>query len=199
MIYRVIGAVADIEELTLSFTEFQENAGTWSYELKISAAFRFPEEWKKRLEAAANLSAAAYQFLHVDFGHYMGGLVKKFIDENNLHYQVALVSMSGFTALYQPGKMISQLGSGAAVAAQTQLPVVSDLPVLDVDLGGNGKFMETIAAKITSANNPSPVNKAVCVALMGIFRWREEYNFLSSVTGAGRSSIGGAVWLGQEA
>jgi len=33
---------------------------------------------------------------------------------------------------------------------------------------------------------------------MGILRWREEYNFLSSDTGASRSSIGGAVWLGQE-
>jgi anhydro-N-acetylmuramic acid kinase len=34
---------------------------------------------------------------------------------------------------------------------------------------------------------------------MGILRWREEYNFLSSTTGAKRSSIGGAIWLGQEA
>jgi anhydro-N-acetylmuramic acid kinase len=42
------------------------------------------------------------------------------------------------------------------------------------------------------------LNKAICVAFMGILRWREEYNFLSSDTGASRSSIGGAVWLGQE-
>jgi anhydro-N-acetylmuramic acid kinase len=47
--------------------------------------------------------------------------------------------------------------------------------------------------------NMTDLNKTICVAFMGILRWREEYNFLSSVTGASRSSIGGAVWLGQEA
>jgi hypothetical protein len=38
--------------------------------------------------------------------------------------------------------------------------------------------------------NLSELNKAICVSFMGILRWREEYNFLSSVTGAKRSSIG---------
>ena len=37
------------------------------------------------------------------------------------------------------------------------------------------------------------------MALIGTLRWREEYNVLNSVTGAKRSSIGGALWLGTEA
>jgi anhydro-N-acetylmuramic acid kinase len=41
--------------------------------------------------------------------------------------------------------------------------------------------------------------EALIMALMGVLRWREEYNVLSSVTGAARDSIGGALWLGQEA
>lgn len=41
--------------------------------------------------------------------------------------------------------------------------------------------------------------EAVIMALMGVLRWREENNVLSSVTGASRNSIGGAVWIGQEA
>ncbi len=41
--------------------------------------------------------------------------------------------------------------------------------------------------------------EAVIMALMGTLRWREEYNVLSSVTGAKRNSIGGALWLGTEA
>jgi anhydro-N-acetylmuramic acid kinase len=41
--------------------------------------------------------------------------------------------------------------------------------------------------------------EALIMALIGILRWREEYNVLASVTGASRSSIGGAVWIGQEA
>jgi len=41
--------------------------------------------------------------------------------------------------------------------------------------------------------------EALIMALLGILRWREEYTVMHSVTGASRSSIGGAVWMGQEA
>ena len=41
--------------------------------------------------------------------------------------------------------------------------------------------------------------EALIMALIGVLRWREEYNVISSATGARRSSIGGAVWIGQEA
>jgi anhydro-N-acetylmuramic acid kinase len=41
--------------------------------------------------------------------------------------------------------------------------------------------------------------EALIMSLLGILRWREENTVLHSVTGATRSSIGGAVWIGQEA
>ena len=41
--------------------------------------------------------------------------------------------------------------------------------------------------------------EALIMALIGVLRWREENNAIASVTGASRSSIGGAVWIGQEA
>ena len=78
-------------------------------------------------------------------------------------------------------------------------PVITDLTALDVALNGNGEFYKTASQKLgIKEENLSELNKTICVAFMGILRWREEYNFLSSITGASRSSIGGAVWLGQE-
>jgi anhydro-N-acetylmuramic acid kinase len=41
--------------------------------------------------------------------------------------------------------------------------------------------------------------ESIIMAFIGVLRWREENNVLASVTGAKRNSIGGAVWIGQEA
>ncbi|HEX6913702.1 MAG TPA: anhydro-N-acetylmuramic acid kinase [Chitinophagaceae bacterium] len=41
--------------------------------------------------------------------------------------------------------------------------------------------------------------EALVMALLGVLRWREQNTVLASVTGARRDSIGGAVWVGQEA
>lgn len=41
--------------------------------------------------------------------------------------------------------------------------------------------------------------EALIMALLAVLRWREESTVLQTVTGACRSSIGGAVWIGQEA
>lgn len=41
--------------------------------------------------------------------------------------------------------------------------------------------------------------EAIVMALLGVLRWREENTVLHTVTGSSRSSIGGTVWIGQEA
>ncbi len=48
-------------------------------------------------------------------------------------------------------------------------------------------------------NNLIQFKEALIMALIGVLRWREEDTVISTVTGAARSSIGGAVWMGQEA
>jgi anhydro-N-acetylmuramic acid kinase len=51
----------------------------------------------------------------------------------------------------------------------------------------------------TPADDLIDFKEAIIMALIGVLRWREENNTLASVTGASRDSIGGSVWIGQEA
>ena len=118
-------------------------------------------------------------------------VILQFIEEDHLQYQVAMITIHTETSV---------IFSGASIAAATGLPVITDLPAIDLALGGNGEFYKTASQKLNlNEENPGELNKTICIAFMGILRWREEYNFLSSATGARRSSIGGATWLGQEA
>ncbi len=80
-----------------------------------------------------------------------------------------------------------------------------------VMITGGGAFntflIERIKNHISSSNvevfipekNIIEFKEALIMALLGILRWREENTVLHTVTGATRSSIGGAVWIGQEA
>ena len=165
MVYRALGVLFSDSGYSIAFAEFHENAGVWTFELKTDRSY----------STGNSIS-----------------LIEKFIEENNLQYQVALITVHA--------ESTGILFSGPSIAAATGLPVITDLTALDLELGGNGEFYSTTSKKLAiSDENIADLSKTICVAFMGILRWREEYNFLSSVTGASRSSIGGAVWLGQEA
>ncbi len=61
------------------------------------------------------------------------------------------------------------------------------------------KLKEINIDVIVPDENIIQYKEALIMALIGILRWREENNVLASVTGASRNSIGGAVWIGQQA
>lgn len=151
MIYRAIGVMSgsSLDGLDIAFVEFQENAGNWSYEIKEADCYAYSDAWMKKLKTAISLNALDYQLLHVAYGHYIGQQVIKFIEERKLNYQVAIISSHGHTTFHHPSKkMTAQLGDGAAIAAETQLPVVSDLRSLDVAFGGQGAPIVPIGEKL---------------------------------------------------
>jgi anhydro-N-acetylmuramic acid kinase len=165
MIYRALGVLFSNSDVTISFTEFHENAGKWNFELKKSKKYQ---------------------------DKFSASLIQEFISENNLQYQIALVTAHAETG--------NEIINGASIAVATELPVITDLTLIDKQLGGNGEFYKSCSEKLQIDKKIiDEVDKSICIAFMGILRWREEYNFLSSTTGAKRSSIGGAIWLGQEA
>ncbi|MFT4095252.1 MAG: anhydro-N-acetylmuramic acid kinase [Niabella sp.] len=141
MIYRAIGLMSgsSLDGLDIVFTEILENGGKWSYEIIHADCIPYSEEWAGKLKNATSLSALDYQLLHTAYGHYLGNCVNEFISKYNLQFKVAVIASHGHTTFHLPAKrMTAQLGDGAAIAAATQLPVVTDLRAMDIAFGGQG-------------------------------------------------------------
>lgn len=151
MIYRAIGVMSgsSLDGLDIAFVEFHENGGKWQFEIQHTDCQPYAPEWKAKLENAITLSALEYQLLHADYGHYIGRQVNAFIEQNALQYKIAVIGSHGHTTFHLPERgLTGQIGDGAAIAAETDLPVVSDLRAMDVALGGQGAPIVPIGEKL---------------------------------------------------
>ncbi len=151
MVYKVIGLMSgsSLDGLDIAFVQLQENGGKWSYEILLADCYEYDTIWSEKLKNAVSLNALDYQLLHTEYGHYLGRQVNLFIKKNDLHHQVNLISSHGHTTFHVPEKlMTAQLGDGAAIAAETQLPVVTDLRAMDIAFGGEGAPVVPIGEKI---------------------------------------------------
>jgi anhydro-N-acetylmuramic acid kinase len=151
MVYRAMGLMSgsSLDGLDIAFAEFHEVSGKWSYEIKAVTCYTYEEEWITQLKNATTLKALDYQLLHTAYGHYIGNLVNRFIEENQFQHQVQLIASHGHTTFHVPTKqMTAQLGDGAAIAATTGINVVSDLRAMDLARGGQGAPIVPIGEKL---------------------------------------------------
>ncbi|MCB0715884.1 MAG: anhydro-N-acetylmuramic acid kinase [Chitinophagaceae bacterium] len=161
MIYRAIGIMSgsSLDGMDMAYVIFNENGGQWDFELKAAACLPYTKEWSLALQNAHQLTARDYQLLHTAYGHYIGRQVNAFIDQFQLQYQIGLIASHGHTVFHLPSKMMTaQLGDGAAIAAETLLPVVSDLRSLDIAFGGQGAPIVPIGEKWLFSDYPLLLN-----------------------------------------
>ena len=157
MVYRAIGLMSgsSLDGLDIVFAEFNESGGNWTFEILAADCYEYSEEWKNKLQESISLNALDYQLLHSEYGHYLGAEVNRFIDANDLHYKVGLIASHGHTTFHLPAKrMTGQLGDGPAIAAETRLPIVSDLRAVDVAFGGQGAPIVPIGEKLLLKEYP---------------------------------------------
>jgi anhydro-N-acetylmuramic acid kinase len=151
MLYKVIGIMSgsSLDGLDMAYVHIQETGGQWSFDIVCTECHAYPPAWAAQLSNAVTATALDYQLLHTSYGHYIGQAVNQFIETNSLHHQVDLVASHGHTSFHLPAqKMTAQLGDGAAIAAVTGLPVVSDLRAMDIAFGGQGAPIVPIGEKL---------------------------------------------------
>lgn len=141
MVYNVIGLMSgsSLDGLDIAFVELTEVRGAWTYVIEAAECIPYDDKWREDLRSAVNMNARDYMLLHAAYGHYTGAQVKAFIARHQLDHRVHFIASHGHTVFHMPqSRMTAQLGDGAAIAAVTGLPVISDLRAMDVALGGQG-------------------------------------------------------------
>lgn len=140
--YRVIGVMSgsSLDGLDIIYVTFQVNGETWKYKIEHTNCQPYGKYWANKLQhAARSMSALEYQLFHTEYGRYLGDCVNIFIRDNQLQGKVDLVACHGHTVFHQPAQLTTaQVGDGAAVAAVTGLPTVSDFRSVDIALEGQG-------------------------------------------------------------
>ena len=140
---------SSMDGLDMAYCVLSEVGGDWSCEIEAADSLSFNEEWRKKLLELTKLSAKELLQAHADFGHYMGKQIKSFIEKNKLEHKVHFVASHGHTVFHEPQNgMTFQMGDGAAIAAELELPVISDLRNMDVAFGGQGAPIVPMAEKM---------------------------------------------------
>ena len=138
-VHKVIGLMSgtSLDGLDLAFCTFSIEAEQYKFKIDACETVPYDAAWKSRLADLPLKDALTFVKTHTDYGHYVGQLVKSFVKRHDL--QPDFVASHGHTIFHQPDKgLTSQIGDGAAIAAECGLPVVCDFRTSDVAYGGQG-------------------------------------------------------------
>ena len=140
---------SSMDGLDIVYVQLDEVRGQWSYEILCADCIPYTEQWREDLRTAASKHVSGFLKLHTAYGRYIGEQVNAFIEQNELGHKVHFIASHGHTVFHEPENMTTcQIGDGAAIAAVTGLPVISDLRSMDVALGGQGAPIVPIGDKL---------------------------------------------------
>lgn len=144
---------SSLDGVDLAYVHLTEDNGQWNYKFEVAECMPFPQKWRLRLQSLVLQNAVTYLKTDTYFGHYLGDVIKRFVEDHALQGQVDFVSSHGQTIFHQPeNQMTSQIGDGAAIAAECGLPVVCNFRTVDVALGGQGTPIVPIGDKLLFPN-----------------------------------------------
>lgn len=150
--YEALGIMSgsSLDGLDLAFCRFTIRKGQpgrhliHKWKLIQGTTLPFSPEWKERLRSLPSAGALDIMQADADFGHYTGQQVNRFL--NNTDLTPDLIAFHGHTIFHNPSRKLTvQIGDGAALAAETSLPVINQFRQQDVACGGQGAPIASIA------------------------------------------------------
>ena len=136
-----------LDGLDVCLCNFGMKNATWQYVILAAETIPYAAEMKEKLLSAHRLDASQFVALHVEYGKYIGNVVKQFIDRRGV--MPLLVASHGHTIFHQPAQGVTfQIGSGAEIAAETGINTICDFRTADVAQGGQGAPLVPIGDRL---------------------------------------------------
>ena len=110
--YKVLGVMSgtslDGVDLALCYFNMHKKI---TYEMPLAKTIAYSTHWKSRLQSAVDFSPEELTQLDLGYTEYLGGIIKTFIEENNIKDLDAVCS-HGHTVLHRPDQGITlQIGN----------------------------------------------------------------------------------------
>ena len=136
----VIGAMSgsSIDGLDVAACHFHNHASQWGYHIERAQTLTYPANMYRRLRDLGKMEGEELTRLDADLGVFIGKAISGFIQRHGIA-RPDYIASHGHTACHNPSAGYTrQIGNGAAIAAQTRIPTITDFRSLDVALGGQG-------------------------------------------------------------
>lgn len=146
--YKAIGLMSgsSLDGLDIACIDFEYENGKVNWNILEAETVPYSEMWQSRLLNLPHQSALAFAKTHTFYGHYLGELVNEFIEKHKI--EPDFIASHGHTIFHNPNENFTvQIGDGAAIAAISGYPVVSNFREQDITLGGEGAPIAPIADK----------------------------------------------------
>lgn len=135
----IIGLMSgsSMDGLDLAYCFLDGPADRISWDIIKAETIQYPLPLVDRLKSWRKCTAEEYIVLEKDFSLFVAKTVANFITSHC--HEVDLIVSHGHTLFHKPEEGISiQIGNGGIIAAKTGFPVLCDLRIQDVSLGGEG-------------------------------------------------------------
>lgn len=141
-----------LDGLDVCCCTFCRKDGRWTFHIDCARGYSYPDDLKRALGTGAQqMSALEFITFHSAYGKFLGERVNDFMHEFGVRPDI--IASHGHTVFHEPQKRVMfQIGDGAAIAAETGVPTVSDFRRLDIMLGGQGAPLVPIGDRLLFAD-----------------------------------------------
>lgn len=140
-----------LDGLDVCCCTFHRKEGRWAFHIDCARGYTYPDDLKQALGTGAQqMTALEFITFHSAYGKFLGERVNDFMREFGVRPDI--IASHGHTVFHEPQKRVMfQIGDGAAIAAETGVPTVSDFRRLDIMLGGQGAPLVPIGDRLLFA------------------------------------------------